>query len=272
MMCPPRPAAPGLRSRLRATGLMLPVMLALTLAGCAKPQSATDPTMTGAIAHPVTADDFAKAAAYWGQRYETNHKDREVALSYAAALQSSGQADQAVSILQGAAMNFPGDRSVLAALGKAFAAAGNFDLALATLQQAQDLAAPDWHLFSAEGAILDQMNRSDDARKLYVQAQALAPNEPSIASNYGMSYVMTGELPLAEKLLRQAVAMPGADSRVRQNLALVVGLEGRFDEAQKIASAELPPDQAAANIAYLKQMLSQQNSWQKLKSGKTGQG
>ena len=86
-----------------------------------------------------------------------------------------------------------------------------------------------------------------------------------------MSYVLTGELPKAEKLLRQAVALPGADSRVRQNLALVVGLEGRFAEAEKIASAELPPDQAATNIAYLKEMLSEQNSWQKLKSGKTGQ-
>jgi len=74
---------------------------------------------------------------------------------------------------------------------------------------------------------------------------------------------------MAEKLLRRAIAQPGADSRVRQNLALVVGLEGHYDEAQKIASADLSPDQAAANVAYLKQMMSQQNSWQALKTGKT---
>jgi Flp pilus assembly protein TadD len=272
MMCPPRLSAPGLRSRLRATARILPVIVILTLAGCAKPHSATDPTITGAIAHPVTADDFAKAVAFWGPRYEANHKDRDAALNYATALQRTGQADQAVGVLQAAALNFPNDRGVLAALGKAFAAAGNFELALATLQQAQDPSTPDWRLLSAQGAILDQMNRSDDARKLYTQALTLAPSEPSIVSNYGMSYVMTGELPQAEKLLRQAVTLPGADSRVRQNLALVVGLEGRFDEAQKIASAELPPDQAAANIAYLKQMMSQQNSWQKLRSPKTVQG
>jgi Flp pilus assembly protein TadD len=85
-----------------------------------------------------------------------------------------------------------------------------------------------------------------------------------------MSYVLTGELPKAEALLRQAIALPGADSRVRQNLALVVGLEGRFDEAEKIASAELPPDEAAANIAYLKEMLGEQDVWKKLKAGGTG--
>jgi Flp pilus assembly protein TadD len=68
--------------------------------------------------------------------------------------------------------------------------------------------------------------------------------------------------------MRSAVQQPGADSRVRQNLALVVGLQGRFEEAEKIASAELPPDEAAANVAYLRQMISQQNAWSQLKDGK----
>jgi Flp pilus assembly protein TadD len=78
--------------------------------------------------------------------------------------------------------------------------------------------------------------------------------------------VLSGNLTEAEKTLREAIAQPNADSRVRQNLALVVGLQGRFDEAEKIAGAELSPDKAAANVAYLKSMLSQQNSWQKLKT------
>ena len=49
------------------------------------------------------------------------------------------------------------------------------------------------------------------------------------------------------------------DPRVRQNLALVIGLQGRFQEAEKIAQADLPSDAAAANVAYLRQMLAQQN-------------
>jgi Flp pilus assembly protein TadD len=85
-----------------------------------------------------------------------------------------------------------------------------------------------------------------------------------------MSYVLTGDLPSAEKLLRQAVAAPGADSRVRQNLALVVGLQGRFDEAEKIAGEELAPEQAKANIAYLREMLAQRNTWQQLKGNASG--
>jgi hypothetical protein len=50
---------------------------------------------------------------------------------------------------------------------------------------------------------------------------------------------------------------------VRQNLALVVGLQGRFQEAETIAKGDLSPDEAAANVAYLRQMLAQQGDWKK---------
>jgi Flp pilus assembly protein TadD len=47
---------------------------------------------------------------------------------------------------------------------------------------------------------------------------------------------------------------------VRQNLGLVVGLQGRFAEAESIVKADLPEDEAAANVAYLKQMLSRKDN------------
>ena len=74
----------------------------------------------------------------------------------------------------------------------------------------------------------------------------------------------------AESTLRQVSMLPKAASepRIRQNLALVVGLQGRFDEARKIASEDLPPDQVEANMVYLQKMLSQPNTWQQL-SGET---
>jgi Flp pilus assembly protein TadD len=85
-----------------------------------------------------------------------------------------------------------------------------------------------------------------------------------------MSYVLDGDLRTAETYMRSASGQPNADSRVRQNLALAVGLQGRFDEAEKIAAQELPPDQAQANVAYLRSMLSQQNAWNQLKKQDKG--
>jgi Flp pilus assembly protein TadD len=76
---------------------------------------------------------------------------------------------------------------------------------------------------------------------------------------------MTNDLTNAEAHLRKAVAMPGATSKIRQNLAFVVGLEGRFNEAQTLFAAELPPDQVASNMAYIKSLLTQQNRWAAIK-------
>jgi Flp pilus assembly protein TadD len=55
--------------------------------------------------------------------------------------------------------------------------------------------------------------------------------------------------------LKRAAAGQRVDPRVRQNLALVVGLQGRFAEAEAIARADLPAEEASANVAYLRQML-----------------
>jgi len=88
----------------------------------------------------------------------------------------------------------------------------------------------------------------------------VVPEEPSVLSNLGLSYMLTRELPQAEQTLRRAYANPQADGRVRQNLALVVGLQGRFAEAETIAKGDLPAEEAAANVAYLREMLSRKDN------------
>ena len=133
--------------------------------------------------------------------------------------------------------------------------------ALNAIRRAQTPEYPDWKLLSAEGAILDQLGQQDAARGLYRRALDLQPNEASVLSNLGMSYLLAGDLSTAEKYMQQAAAQPGADAGVRQNLALVVGLQGRFQEAEAIARRDLPTDQADANVQYLRSMLAQQNAW-----------
>ena len=86
------------------------------------------------------------------------------------------------------------------------------------------------------------------------------PEESSILSNLGLSYALSKDLKKAEATLRRAVAQPGVKPRTRQNLALVVGLQGRFKEAEDIARADLPQEEASANVDYLRQMLAQQKT------------
>ena len=102
---------------------------------------------------------------------------------------------------------------------------------------------------------IDQLGQHEEARHYYASALKLAPDAPSVLSNLGLSYALSKDLVHAEESLRRAAALPGADARVHQNLALVVGLQGRFEEAERMTQTDLPAEQAADNANYLRHML-----------------
>jgi Flp pilus assembly protein TadD len=81
-----------------------------------------------------------------------------------------------------------------------------------------------------------------------------------VLSNLGLSYVLSKDLPKAEETLRRAHSRADADPRVRQNLGLVVGLQGRLAEAENIVKAGRPPEEAAADVAYLRRLLSRKEN------------
>ncbi len=230
-------------------------LLSLTLAGC---QTAGLSDITGALgggAETRAAADPVRAAAVAGERYRANPKNADAAMRYGQALRKTGQRAQAVAVLEQATLIHPANRQLLGLYGKALVDNGEYQKAFDILGRAHTPADPDWRILSVQGTALDQLGRHDEARQYYASALKIMPEEPSVLSNLGMSYVLTKELAQAEQVLRRAYARPGAGSRVRQNLALVVGLQGRFAEAESIVKADLPPDEAAANVAYLKEML-----------------
>jgi Flp pilus assembly protein TadD len=250
-------------SRLLLASVAITVLAALT-AGCTTTGSTPASDTTGSIGALHNEIDGRQTAEVYGERYRANPRDIDAAIHYARALRMTGQYAQAVAVLERASFQAPKNKAVLGAYGRALADAGNYDQALDVLSRAHTPDQPDWRILSAQGAVLDQMGRHDEARRYYETALKIVPDEPSVLSNLGLSYALAKDLPKAEATLRQAVARPRAEPRVRQNLALVVGLEGRFKEAEQIARADLPQDEAAANVAYLRKMLSQPNNWKKL--------
>jgi Flp pilus assembly protein TadD len=211
-------------------------------------------------AEPSPDADPRRAVEVHGERYRGNPKDADAALRYGQALRATGQRSQAVAVLEQACIAHAGNKALLAAYGRALADNGNFKQAFEVLGRAHTPDNPDWRILSVQGTALDQLGRHDEARRYYASALKIVPDEPSVLSNLGMSYVLSKDLPKAEQNLRRAYGSAGADTRVRQNLGLVVGLQGRFAEAETIVKADLPPDEAAANVAYLKQMLSRKDN------------
>lgn len=258
-----------MRERIRLTRLLASTSLVATVAmglgGCTAMSKLSEVTgSVGPRADAVSADraptDPTRAVEAYGERYRANPRDADAALAYGQALRANGQRAQAAAVLEQATIANPGNKALLAQYGRALADNGNFQQAFDVLSKAHSPDNPDWRLLSVQGTALDQMGRHEEARSYYASALKIAPGDPGVLSNLGLSYMLSKELPKAEEALRQAYASPRAGARVRQNLGLVVGLQGRFAEAETIVKADLPPDQAAANVAYLKEMLSRSDA------------
>ncbi len=247
--CPRRPRL--------LTSAALAALLSLSLAGC---KSTYMKDTTGSISAPsarMSDSEWQHEIKTADARYRANPKDANAALRLAEGLRKTDQRAQAVAVLQQAVIHHPTNKPLLGAYGRALAAVGDLEQALETLGRAHTPDQPDWRILNAQGAVLDQMGRHDEARRYYATALKSAPNNPSLLSNLGLSYALSRDLKQAEEILRQADARGSSERRVRQNLALVVGLQGRFEEAEKIARADLPANEAAENITYLRQMLQQ---------------
>jgi Flp pilus assembly protein TadD len=252
------PASPKQRLYGSVSKLALVVALAATLGACANKPNSGD--FTGSIRNPfATAETNPRSEVErLGEEYRSKPGDAQSAIAYAQALRRTDQPEQAVAVLEQATIKNPNHKTLAGEYGRALADAGRLQQALEVLSRAHTPDQPDWRVLNAQGAINDQLGNFKAARGYYKTALKIAPEEASVLSNLGLSYILSKELKLAESTLRRASANPRADKRVRQNLALSLALQGKFDEAEKIAAGDLPPEEASENIAALRDLIKQQ--------------
>jgi len=264
----------GLMSSMRFS---IPLLAVVLLAGCvSKHGGAADQLVTGSTTPTgAVAAPGAPSAPPTGSFVETkrladawnaNPGDEKIGLAYADALGKLGQEQTQIDVLKAISVAHPADGALQARIGKMLLSANRPGEAAAVLTRATATGKADWKTYSALGSAFDQQGQYDMARQQYGKALQLQPGALSVQNNLGMSFALQGNLPQAEKTLRAAMAAPNSatEPHIRQNLALVIGLQGRFDEAKQIASADLPPDQVEANMAYLQQMLNKPNTWAQL--------
>jgi Flp pilus assembly protein TadD len=253
---------------IRLGNLGTAAVLALALSGCLG-RGASDITGSLASNQPMSEPQWRAELQTWQARYDVNQNDKTAAFRYARALRGLGQQAQAVAVLQSAVIKHPRDLDLLGAYGRALMDVGQLKQAEDVLSRAHMPERPDWRILSAQGAVADQMGDHARAQGFYETALRINPGEPTIMSNLGLSYALSKRLPEAERVLSAAAQDPRADKRVRQNLVLVLGLQGRFAEAERIAAQDLAPADVAKSMLQLRQMVSQPNSWDMLR-GNTG--
>ncbi|MBX9589904.1 MAG: tetratricopeptide repeat protein [Hyphomonadaceae bacterium] len=202
-----------------------------------------------------TRTDLAKATGATGKDFAKEPRNPEKAVAYARNLKAMGEKRQALAVLQQAASFNAGHRGLNSEYGRLALELDQVSVAQRLLEAADDPANPDWRVISARGTVLAKQGSYREAIPLYERALALAPDQASILNNLALAHAMEGQAGQAEALLKRAASSGSKDARVNQNLALVLGLQGKYDEARVVAARDLPADNAAANVDYVRRIV-----------------
>lgn len=234
----------------------------LMLGACAQTPKLSVPDMLANANAPGPAKDaaaqmseLAKATQYWGREYAKNPRQLKAALNYARDLKAMGEKRRALAVLQQASVFHGRDRELASEYGRLALDLDQIGVASRLLAAADDPVSPDWRVISARGTALAKQGKYRDAIPYYERALTLARDQPSILSNLALAHAMSGQPAKAERLLRQAAAGDRSSLKIRQNLALVLGLQGKYDEAKRIASRDLSAEKAAKNTDYLRRIV-----------------
>lgn len=201
----------------------------------------------------ATQDMFAQTA-FWSKEYDLNPADLEAAINLSTNLRKLGNPGKSIEIAQHTRALYPRDVDLMTELGASYIANNQTNEAIKIIDAALYQRPRSARLWSLKGAALDQLERFGEARQNYTKALRFAPDDASILANVGLSYALEGDPKTAELWLRRAASMPDASPNVRQNLALVLGLQGKLDEAERLAKQDLDQAGATNNLDYIRSL------------------
>lgn len=262
-----------------ATRIAVSVSIAaLVLSGCiaAAPPTAQETALIDTAVSPIMPatqaerdlidkQDLLTQAKFWAQEYEKNPNEYQAALKYAHVLRAVGSSSRSAEVSTQALSLKQGDVELSMIYAQASLDQGKPQDAAMTLARAEAGGQSDWRMLSIIGVTMDQLDQHSGAQDYYRKAMALSPNNPKILANLGLSYALEGKPGLAEQTLREAIALPGADSRITQNLVVVLGIQGKFEEAERIAGADMPKALIEQNREYFRAMLNPSRKWESLR-------
>lgn len=213
-------------------------------------------------------DPLARAA-FWAKEIQIDGRDAQAGVGLSQALRTLGNYEEALEAAQRILVVEPKNVEALLEVARSQIGRGQGFYAIDPARQAQALAPQDWRPVTLLAVAYELASRSEEAAAAHQSALKLAPENPTVLTNYALYLAGHGDSARAEAILREAAAKPGAEIAVRQNLALILGLEGRLDEAERLARQDLPPEVVESNMAYLRNASapSQQRSWDAVRQG-----
>lgn len=198
--------------------------------------------------------DYTSAAQFYARLSHERPDDIRLRIDLARNLRYTGEAKQAVKVLEekraGQSKNLP----FLLELAKSRIAAEDPEGALRTLK-VLFAAAPKtwvgmWDAFMVRGIARDQVQHYKTAQADYDSALKLSPRNPQVLNNYAMSLAQAGQLDKAIAILETASNQNRSNVQIRQNLALLYGVKGELGKAKALAEMDLDPKNVDTNMSF----------------------
>jgi Flp pilus assembly protein TadD len=174
-------------------------------------------------------------------------------------LRGNGEAIGALSLLTEAHRRYPADPAIASSYGRLALQLGHDEMAAPALDRAISANPGDWRALSAKGVLESRRGHIPDGRRALTQASKLSASEAVILNNLAVSHLLDGKPGAAISLLRQGLAAPGLRPaharRLTRNLALAMAMDGRFEEAERLAGEKLPRELANGDPAVLRRLV-----------------
>ncbi len=248
---------------LRRSALVALSAVALGLGGCAGSSSDLASDLLGNPQQPkpaatevaeVPQSDLEKATQYWGEKFSKSPNTLEYALNYARNLKAMGRKREALAALQHASNYHAQNREFAGEYGRLALELDQVQTAKQVLAFADDPSKPDWRVISARGAVMAKEGNAKDSIRMFERALVLSNRNPSVVNNLAMAYALDGRPADSERLLREAAAK-GDSAKVQKNLALVLGLQGKYDEAQVVGGRVLDQTTVAEDTKLVRKIV-----------------
>ena len=152
-------------------------------------------------------------------------------------------AGKAIEVAEAAVAADPRKADYRTLLGRAYLLGGRYASARTAFEDALTLGSEDPRTIVNLALVHTAQGDAGEARELLRQHMDVLP-----AADYGLAMAMSGDANEAIRILSQAIHDPAATARERQNLAYSYALAGHWTEAQRMATVDLSPPDAAKRV------------------------
>ena len=226
-------------------------LLGLLVAGCAT-DGPRDPDAASRMRVAAAAESQGQmdvALSMYAAAAARDPDNAQAQARLAAALVRSGNHAQAEQVLAIAVERLPNNRALMLQLGRVRLRGGQAGQALSLFDRVLLADSRNTDALDGRGVALDLMGRHPEAQESYRLAQALAPNSIAIANNLGLSLLLDGRPDEARAVLEPLARRPDATDRVTANYAISLAATGDVAAARSVLG-EAGGDVAALGEAF----------------------